>query len=72
MAVFSTTRPLTSGQVSAGRITKALFNVFAAVSAWNDMRVTRNSLAKLSDRELDDIGLSRGDIDHLSATHIHR
>ncbi|MCL4675477.1 MAG: DUF1127 domain-containing protein, partial [Pararhodobacter sp.] len=29
---------------------------------WNDRRVTRNELSKLSDRELDDIGLCRGDI----------
>ncbi len=32
-------------------------------AAWNDARVTRNALSRLSDRELDDIGLSRGDID---------
>jgi uncharacterized protein YjiS (DUF1127 family) len=37
------------------------------VGSWNDARVTRNALAKLSDRELDDIGLCRGDIDRLGA-----
>jgi uncharacterized protein YjiS (DUF1127 family) len=37
------------------------------VSNWNDARVTRNALGKLSDRELDDIGLCRGDIDRLGA-----
>jgi uncharacterized protein YjiS (DUF1127 family) len=35
----------------------------AAFAAWNDARVTRKTLAKLSDRELDDIGLCRGDIE---------
>lgn len=30
-------------------------------AAWNDARVTRNALAKLSDRELADIGLTRYD-----------
>ena len=35
--------------------------------AWNDARVTRNSLAQLTDRELDDIGLTRGDIDEVAA-----
>ena len=33
--------------------------------AWNELRVTRNALAKLSDRELADIGLSRYEADHL-------
>jgi uncharacterized protein YjiS (DUF1127 family) len=36
--------------------------MFAAVVAWSDARVTRNALSSLSDRELEDIGLSRGDI----------
>jgi uncharacterized protein YjiS (DUF1127 family) len=36
-------------------------------AAWNDARVTRNALSRLSDRELDDIGLSRGDIDSIAA-----
>lgn len=30
---------------------------------WNEARKTRKALAQLSDRELFDIGLSRGDID---------
>ena len=37
----------------------------SAFAAWNDTRVTRNALSRLSDRELDDIGLSRGDIDSI-------
>ena len=36
-----------------------------SVVAWNDARVTRNALARLSDRELNDIGLTRYDIDAL-------
>ncbi|MFN0115676.1 MAG: DUF1127 domain-containing protein [Paracoccaceae bacterium] len=39
---------------------------FAAFAAWNDARVTRKALHKLSDRELDDIGLSRGDIEDIA------
>lgn len=34
--------------------------------SWNDRRVTRHALARLSDRELDDIGLNRGDIDRVA------
>lgn len=45
-----------------------LFGVFVSTfAAWNDARVTRNALSKLTDRELDDIGLSRGDIDMIAS-----
>jgi len=44
--------------------------VFASLSgsfrAWNDARNTRNALNRLSDLELNDIGLSRGDIDKVA------
>ncbi len=36
-----------------------------AAMSWNDARVTRNALSKLSERELNDIGLTRFDVDHL-------
>lgn len=36
------------------------------VMVWNDARVTRNALAKLSERELNDIGLTRFDVDVMS------
>ena len=38
----------------------------SAFSAWNDARVTRNALSRLTDRELDDIGLTRADIDTIA------
>ncbi len=59
MAALDTTRSLgVSGQ------TGSLFSKIGAyVVAWNEARVTRNSLNALTDRELDDIGLIRGDID---------
>ncbi len=37
--------------------------MIGTLRAWNDARTTRNALSGLSDRELGDIGLSRGDID---------
>lgn len=40
--------------------------LLSALSAWNDARVTKNALGRLSDRELDDIGLCRGDIDRIA------
>lgn len=41
-------------------------NILGSLAAWNDARVTRKSLSKLSARELDDIGLHRGDIDEIA------
>lgn len=49
----------------AGNIIAAVFNLFSALSSWNDARVTRNALSRLSARELDDIGLCYGDIDNI-------
>lgn len=40
--------------------------VAAALMAWNDARATRNALGNLSDRELLDIGLHRGDIERVA------
>lgn len=37
-----------------------------AFEAWNDARHTRAALQMLSDRELDDIGLTRADIDRVA------
>jgi uncharacterized protein YjiS (DUF1127 family) len=41
--------------------------VLASVQDWNDARVTRASLSRLTARELDDIGLCRGDIETIVA-----
>ena len=61
MAAIDTSRPASG--LSAGGFTSFFANLVGAVAAWNDARVTRNSLSKLTARELDDIGLSRGDIE---------
>ncbi|KEJ96244.1 DUF1127 domain-containing protein [Pseudosulfitobacter pseudonitzschiae] len=63
MAAFDTTRTTYGSAIVAGRISRFVFNAIASVMAWNDARVTRNALSALSDRELEDIGLTRGDID---------
>lgn len=43
------------------------FSRFVGVVAnWNDARVTRKALSKLSARELEDIGLCYGDIDDIA------
>ncbi|MEM8537507.1 MAG: DUF1127 domain-containing protein [Pseudomonadota bacterium] len=65
MAAFDTTRPAAS--LSAGRISAFFMNLRSALAAWNDARITRKALSQLSARELEDIGLSYGDIDEVAA-----
>jgi uncharacterized protein YjiS (DUF1127 family) len=61
MAAFDTSRPTYAvGHKGLGAI---FTSVFAALSAWNDARLTRNALSALSDHELEDIGLTRGDVE---------
>ncbi|MTH66494.1 DUF1127 domain-containing protein [Paracoccus shanxieyensis] len=38
----------------------------SAVIAWNEARITRRELNSLTDRELIDIGLFRGDIERVA------
>lgn len=65
MAAVETTRPAPFGAITTYRAINGLSNVVNAFQAWNDARVTRKALNKLSDRELDDIGLCRGDIEFI-------
>ncbi len=65
MAVIDTPRTRAAG--GAGRIGHMISSLFAGFAAWNDTRVTRNALSRLTDRELEDIGLCRGDIDEIAA-----
>ncbi|MCF6444972.1 DUF1127 domain-containing protein [Nereida sp. MMG025] len=62
MAVIDTTR-LAPAQ-GFGRIMKTAIASVATLKDWNDKRITRNALTKLTLRELGDIGLSRGDIEN--------
>ncbi|MDC0738789.1 DUF1127 domain-containing protein [Cognatishimia sp. SS12] len=45
-----------------GRIGQTLAAMVSTVVAWNESRKTRALLSQLSDRELLDVGLTRGDI----------
>ncbi|KGJ04495.1 protein of unknown function [Paracoccus halophilus] len=64
MSAIDTNR-VQSGARSSGIGSK----IWAALSAWNDARVTKNALNRLTDRELDDIGLCRGDIERIARAH---
>jgi uncharacterized protein YjiS (DUF1127 family) len=67
MAAFDTNRPQIGSAGNAGRIALGFASMLGSLAAWNDARMTRKALSRLSDRELDDIGLSRADIDTVSA-----
>ncbi len=62
MAAIDTTRMIADRRRLGGHLT----HIFAVLATWNDTRVTRKVLSKLSDRELDDIGLIRADIDNIA------
>ncbi|MGA0540867.1 DUF1127 domain-containing protein [Neotabrizicola sp. VNH66] len=65
MAAIETSRPAPFGAITTYRAINGLSGVFASLKGWNDARLTRKALSKLTDRELDDIGLCRGDIEML-------
>lgn len=66
MAVLDYNRSLTDTRGLFGRTLSLFSTAIATLIAWNDARVTRKSLASLSDRELDDLGLVRGDIEDIA------
>ncbi|MFX0542811.1 DUF1127 domain-containing protein [Roseovarius sp. S4756] len=63
MSVIDTTR---STQFQTAPVGLGLARFVAAFTAWKDARATRKALSVLSDRELDDIGLTRADIANFS------
>lgn len=65
MAAIQTTRPAPFGAIATYRAVTFVSAIASAVQGWNDARVTRKALSKLSDRELDDIGLCRGDVEQM-------
>ena len=60
MAALDTSRPVVA--LNGGFLTTVFTNVFGALAAWNDARATRKALSQLTDRELDDVGLTRADL----------
>ena len=65
MAVIDTPRVQLASHPN-GRFGKLFASLQARFTSWNDARMTRNALSHLSDRELEDIGLCRGDIEFIA------
>lgn len=66
MAAIDTTRAF--APAAPARVAGFFRNAINAVAMWNDARITRNTLSRLSGRELDDIGLNYGDIDAVASS----
>ena len=66
MAAFDTTRPTYGATGLIGRIGSTFSALAAAFVLGTEVRATRNALSILSDRELTDIGLCRGDIENIA------
>ncbi|KAE9630844.1 DUF1127 domain-containing protein [Parasedimentitalea maritima] len=58
--VTNTQAPL--GAVATLRVVDSILNVKNSVVAWNEARVTRKLLSRLSSEQLQDIGLTRADL----------
>lgn len=65
MAVLDTTRAPGHGHGLFDRLLRAAQSALGRLAQWNDVRLTRKALSRLSDRELDDIGLTRADVEFL-------
>lgn len=63
MATYETSHAAPFGAITLFRMVQAASTAALAVQAWNAGRITRKALSKLSNRELEDIGLCRSDID---------
>ena len=63
MATYETSRTAPFGAITVFRMVQSVSKVATGFQTWNSARVARNALSRLSNRELDDIGLCRGDID---------
>jgi len=62
MAYTIAQSPAPVGAVATLRVVDSILNVKDTVVAWNQARVTRKILARLSEHQLNDIGLTRGDL----------
>ena len=65
MATFETTRPAPFGAETIYRIVSAADMLRVALVDWNNRRITRKALSRLSERDLADIGLTLADVDRM-------
>lgn len=66
MAVYGNAQTQYQAGGVASRIINAFSGAINSVARYNEVRATRIALSRLSDRELEDIGLSRADIERVA------
>ncbi|OIQ33194.1 MAG: hypothetical protein BM562_02105 [Alphaproteobacteria bacterium MedPE-SWcel] len=54
-----------AGSVAVLRAVDFFFNLRTALVEWNEARITRKALSNLTSAQLEDIGLTRADIEAL-------
>lgn len=67
MSVYETLRPLPTGSITIFRVVSVFDTAIRRLTAWQRARATRQQLVGLSDAQLADIGLTRGQIGDVSA-----
>ncbi|THH37211.1 DUF1127 domain-containing protein [Aliishimia ponticola] len=66
MAAIDFSRAASGSATVANRRGSFFSALIGAIVSWNDARLTRNALNDLTDRELEDIGLTRSDIEDVA------
>ncbi len=66
MAAIDFFRAASGSAQGAGRVGALFSALLGTIVSWNDARLTRKTLGSLTDRELEDIGLIRGDIEDVA------
>ena len=66
MATSTATNTAPFGSITVYRLVTSFERAYSAITTWNANRVTRLALVSLSDEVLEDIGLSRGDINKVA------
>ncbi|MBA3324709.1 MAG: DUF1127 domain-containing protein [Rhodobacteraceae bacterium] len=72
MSVTYANRSVPLGATSTFRVVSLFERAADAFAAWRNARATAVALADLSDKQLADIGLSRGEIAEVAETLAHR
>ena len=72
MTAFDTNRTTYGTASAVSRFFRTISDASLTFTTWNDARLTRNALVGLTDRELEDIGLSRSDISCVAKSNLIR
>lgn len=67
MASYELNRSVPLGSVNTLRIVTFIERVITSIAAWRSARATSVALSELSDRQLADIGIVRGEIPEIAA-----